>query len=162
MKLSITDQKFQELMEIACDVFGVTEKQVLSKSRKNQIVFCRKAITHIAYDELRMSYMDIGRRLGNRDHTTCIAALKSSNNLIYTKHAGYYNQYKSITSAFSGINEGEISITSSVGARKEYLTFDKNISQIKKNKIILEMLEEILNDDNVQGVVNIRLSYVKI
>lgn len=148
-------------MEIACDIFGVTEKQVVSKSRKWQIVYCRKAIMHIAYDELKMTYKDIGIKLGNRDHTTCISALKSSNNLIYTKHAGYYNHYKSITTAFCGLSEGEINVISSTGAKKEFLTFDKNIPPIKKNKIILEAMEEILKDDSIQGSVNFKINYVK-
>lgn len=56
--------------------FNLEKKDIESPSRKKEIVSARNLIVYFLRDYGDMSFMDIGRLLGNRDHTTIIHSYK--------------------------------------------------------------------------------------
>ena len=63
---------FKDILERAADFYGLREKEILSSTRKKNIVKARQVIAYLAREELKLSFPVIGRRLGGRDHTTAI------------------------------------------------------------------------------------------
>lgn len=58
------------ILGMVMDTYGVTMKDLCGKRRKKEIVVPRQLAMFMLRDELGMNYMDIGRLLGGRDHTT--------------------------------------------------------------------------------------------
>lgn len=61
----------QIVAEVAA-TYQVTVAAIVGRSRKAAIVEARRAVCHRLRDETDMSYTEIGRKLGGRDHTTII------------------------------------------------------------------------------------------
>ncbi|MFH0987424.1 MAG: chromosomal replication initiator protein DnaA [Patescibacteria group bacterium] len=59
-----------KIIENVCDFYNVTRKEILSKSRKKELVSPRQIIMHFLREELALSLPSIGVKLGNKDHTT--------------------------------------------------------------------------------------------
>jgi len=60
----------ERIIENVCDFFNVPPKEILSKSRKREVVFPRQVIMYLFREELNLSLPSIGVKLGNKDHTT--------------------------------------------------------------------------------------------
>lgn len=75
-----TDEKprFQEIIEAVCEYYDVTKNDVLSSRRTGILVMPRQIICYLGRELTGMSYPQMGRRLGGRDHTT---ALHGSNKI---------------------------------------------------------------------------------
>ncbi len=58
------------ILGMVMDTYSVTMKDLCGKRRKKEIVVPRQVAMFMLRDELGMSYVDIGRLLGGRDHTT--------------------------------------------------------------------------------------------
>lgn len=58
------------ILGMVMDTYGVDMKDLCGKRRKKEIVIPRQLAMFMLRDELGMNYMDIGRLLGGRDHTT--------------------------------------------------------------------------------------------
>ncbi len=70
-KQRITPKK---IIKIVADFYDLKEKEILSSSRKREIVRPRQIAMYLLREELKSSYPFIGRRFGGRDHTTAIHA----------------------------------------------------------------------------------------
>lgn len=70
---------FQRVLDICCAVYGVSEEELLSSSRKNRLVRVRQQVIRICRDRRGLSFLEIGRRL-NRDHSTIMHCYKSAQN----------------------------------------------------------------------------------
>ncbi len=70
-KQRITPKK---IIKIVADFYDLKEKEILSSSRKREIVRPRQIAMYLLREELKNSYPFIGRKLGGRDHTTAIHA----------------------------------------------------------------------------------------
>ena len=70
-KQRITPKK---IIKIVADFYDLKEKEILSSSRKREIVRPRQIAMYLLREELKNSYPFIGRRFGGRDHTTAIHA----------------------------------------------------------------------------------------
>lgn len=80
---------FDEIMQVMCEYFKVSQREVVSKSRKQALVQCRQVSMYMVHKLTAMSYAEIGRRFGGRDHTTVIhACLKIS------KHIAAAGEYR--------------------------------------------------------------------
>jgi chromosomal replication initiator protein len=64
----------KQILAVAARYFGVTQAAIISKSRRSSLVEARSVIVHLARRLTDLSYADIGRTLGNRDHTTIMHA----------------------------------------------------------------------------------------
>lgn len=63
---------FKKIIQIVSNFYDVTEKDILNKTRKKELVKPRQIIMYLLRKELNNSYPYIGQKLGGRDHTTAI------------------------------------------------------------------------------------------
>lgn len=62
--------------------FGVTEADMLGPSRRREIVFARQAAMYLARKQLGLSYPELGRLFGGRDHATVIHSINKIEQLL--------------------------------------------------------------------------------
>lgn len=62
------------IIEFVCDFYGVSEEEIINQNRKKDVVRARQVIIYLIRERLNKSFPLIGRKLGNRDHTTIIYA----------------------------------------------------------------------------------------
>ncbi len=67
--LSATD-----VLDIVSSFFNVSNKDLLGKSRKKELVYPRQISMYLMRKEVAFSYPTIGQELGGRDHTTAMHA----------------------------------------------------------------------------------------
>jgi chromosomal replication initiator protein len=61
-----------DIMEHLCQHFGVTQQQVVSKSRKREFVQVHQMAMYLAQKHTKMPASRIGLLIGQRDHSTVI------------------------------------------------------------------------------------------
>jgi chromosomal replication initiator protein len=66
--------QLKHVLAVAARYFGVTQAAITSKSRRTSLVEARNVIVHFARRKTDLSYAEIGRVLGGRDHTTIMHA----------------------------------------------------------------------------------------
>jgi chromosomal replication initiator protein DnaA len=77
--LSINPKKvvnFKKILQETACFYDLKEKDVLSDSRKKEIVKPRQVAMYLLRNELNASFPFIGRKMGNKDHTTVMHAYK--------------------------------------------------------------------------------------
>ncbi|MEM6655569.1 MAG: helix-turn-helix domain-containing protein, partial [Planctomycetota bacterium] len=62
----------KEILAAAARYYGVTQKMLTSASRRQTVVLARAVAVYLARRLTPLSYQEIGRSLGNRDHTTIL------------------------------------------------------------------------------------------
>ncbi len=62
------------VIKAVADFYDLKEKEIMSSSRKREIVRPRQVAMYLMREELKNSYPFIGRKFGGRDHTTAIHA----------------------------------------------------------------------------------------
>ena len=62
----------ETILSAVCQHYGVKQKEVLSKSRKQAIVQARQLAMYLCHKYTDMSYSQIGRQIGRRDHSTVL------------------------------------------------------------------------------------------
>lgn len=65
---------FKNIIRVVADFYGASEKELIERSRKKEIVKPRQIAMYLMREELKSSYPFIGSKLGGRDHTTAIHA----------------------------------------------------------------------------------------
>ncbi len=65
-----------KLLQIIADYFNVKSEEIINKSRKKKIVKPRQVAFYLLRSEIDMSYPEIGKFMGGRDHSTAIYAYK--------------------------------------------------------------------------------------
>ncbi len=63
-----------DILSAVCQHYGMKQRDVLSKSRKQNIVQVRQLTMFLCHKYTDMSYSQIGRRIGGRDHSTVLHA----------------------------------------------------------------------------------------
>lgn len=64
----------KHILAVTARYFGVTQAALTGPSRRKSLVQARNIIVYLARQLTGLSYADIGRALGNRDHTTIMHA----------------------------------------------------------------------------------------
>lgn len=64
----------QKIIKIVANFYDLKEKDLLTQSRKKEIVKPRQIAMHLLREELSSSFPFIGKKLGGKDHTTAIYA----------------------------------------------------------------------------------------
>ncbi len=75
---------FKKIIQGAVNFYDLKEKDILSDSRKKEIVKPRQVVMYLLREELNASFPFIGRKMGNKDHTTVMHAYKKISNEIKT------------------------------------------------------------------------------
>jgi len=68
---------FEKIVDFACRYFNVSEEEIFGSCRKKELVFARQVVMYLCKKILKMSLCEIGEKVGNRDHSTVIHAIKS-------------------------------------------------------------------------------------
>lgn len=71
------------ILGTVCDHFNITIKEIKSQSRKNRIVIPRMLSMYLLREKTLLTLVEVGE-VFNRHHTTAIAAITSSRNMIET------------------------------------------------------------------------------
>ncbi len=74
----------EDIQKIVCKYFDIQLEDIKSKSRKRNIVQARHTSMYLAKEYTKSPFSIIGRKTGNRDHSTVLHACKTINNLIST------------------------------------------------------------------------------
>jgi chromosomal replication initiator protein len=68
--------KIEDIQRMICKHFGVSRSDILSPRRHRSIVWPRQIGMYLAKTMTQRSLPEIGRRFGNRDHTTVLHAIR--------------------------------------------------------------------------------------
>lgn len=66
----------KKVVRIVAEFYDISEKDLINRSRKKEIVKPRQIAMYILREELKCSFPFIGEKLGKKDHTTAIHAYK--------------------------------------------------------------------------------------
>ena len=66
----------KKIIRIVSEFYDITEKEMLNRSRKKEVVKPRQITMYLLREELKCSFPFIGEKLGKKDHTTAIHAYK--------------------------------------------------------------------------------------
>jgi len=64
----------KKIIQAVADFYDLKEKEILSSSRKKEVVRPRQVAMYLLREELKSSFPFIGRKCGGKDHTTAIHA----------------------------------------------------------------------------------------
>jgi chromosomal replication initiator protein len=84
--LEVTDRitSVEDIQRATCEFYGLAMKELLSDRRHRGVSLPRMVAMYIARERLKLSYPDIGRRFGGKDHTTVISAYRKIEGLLLT------------------------------------------------------------------------------
>jgi chromosomal replication initiator protein len=80
-KVDVTIDKVQK---VVCDYFNITRDELLSKTRKRQIVQARQIAMYMSRSLINCSLSTIGAEIGGKDHATVLHACTTVNDLMTT------------------------------------------------------------------------------
>ena len=93
--LTNLELKFSDVLEYGCKYLGVDIKEVLTESRRSDLVECRNFVSFFCRTELKITTVEIGFELG-REHSNIVTACKK-----FAEHLEYdeelrdkYNEFK--------------------------------------------------------------------
>lgn len=66
----------KKVIKAVAEFYDLSEKEILNKSRKKEVVKPRQIAMYFLRDELKCSFPFIGEKIGGKDHTTAIHAYK--------------------------------------------------------------------------------------
>ncbi|MDR2039938.1 MAG: chromosomal replication initiator protein DnaA [Bacteroidales bacterium] len=72
------------ILQVVSDYFHLDEENILSNTRKREIVQARQVAMYLSKQFTKTSLKSIGAQLGNKDHATVLHACRTVNNLIET------------------------------------------------------------------------------
>jgi len=73
-----------DIIKAVSDFFEISPNDIIARNRKQNVVEPRQITMYLLREILKMSYPNIGEKLGKRDHTTVIHACEKINNEITT------------------------------------------------------------------------------
>ena len=74
----------EDVQKAACEYYGLTMKELLSDRRHRGVSLPRMVAMYVTRERLKLSYPDIGRRFGGKDHTTVISGYRKIQGLLET------------------------------------------------------------------------------
>jgi len=87
---SFTEISIEQIVKYVCKEMKISERQILGKSRTNQISLARQIAMYLSKELTNSSLVNIGINIGGRDHSTVIHACKNidkkiNNNKIFNQ-----------------------------------------------------------------------------
>lgn len=93
---------FRAMVKAAYESFGTTEKELLSVTRKREIVMQRHTIMYFLYKTQRFSLVSIGKMF-NRDHSTIISAIDKVEGYLMYNDKQFLYYYEPIKQCFDNL-----------------------------------------------------------
>lgn len=78
------DVTLDKVQKVVCEYFNITRDDLLSKTRKRQIVQARQIAMYISRNLINCSLSTIGAEIGGKDHATVLHACTTVNDLMST------------------------------------------------------------------------------
>ena len=78
------DVTIDKVQKVVCDYFNITRDELLSKTRKRQIVQARQIAMYMSRSLINCSLSTIGAEIGGKDHATVLHACTTVNDLMTT------------------------------------------------------------------------------
>ena len=72
-----------EVLSVCCDEFGVSEDEVRSTSRRQELVYCRKAFCLIVKERLDLKYQTIGSAINRSVNQVSVSISKQPTDKYY-------------------------------------------------------------------------------
>jgi chromosomal replication initiator protein len=85
------DVTIDKVQKVVCDYFNITRDDLLSKTRKRQIVQARQIAMYMSRNLINCSLSTIGAEIGGKDHATVLHACTTVGDLMATDKA--FRQY---------------------------------------------------------------------
>jgi len=81
LKSEIIRKDPEEILDLCCDFFKITKKEIISKSRFRSLVYPRHLSMYLLHSDrnLYLTLSQIGKIFGGRDHSTVIHAIRLMN-----------------------------------------------------------------------------------
>jgi len=86
-----------QVIRVVAEFFEISPQDIIGRSRKKEVVEPRQITVYLLKEMLGLSYVFIGKKLGERDHTTAIYA--------YEKMAGELNRSQSLQHKILSLKE---------------------------------------------------------
>ncbi len=67
---------YSYIVDIVADHYGITSQEIYSKNRSKKVAYPRQIAMYLCRKYLSMSFVDIGKSIGDKDHSTVIHACK--------------------------------------------------------------------------------------
>ena len=78
------DVTIDKVQRVVCDYFNITRDDLLSKTRKRQIVQARQIAMYMSRSLINCSLSTIGAEIGGKDHATVLHACTTVSDLMST------------------------------------------------------------------------------
>jgi len=127
---------FKNIIDSVCRFYDISPNAILGPTRKKKIARARQIVIYLAREKIKQSYSAIGRKLGNRDHTTILYSYRKIKKEI-AQNGGLHRDIKFILSL---IEEDKRFKTSINNRRIRNSTSGK---KIKKSPSLIKSLEDI-------------------
>lgn len=76
----------ENIVELVCDMYGVTDEQLKHKTRERRVVEARHVLSWVLVKKMGLTLSEVGKTfLGGRDHTTVINSIERFNNIYDTE-----------------------------------------------------------------------------
>ena len=150
--------------------FNIQKTDIEGKSRKQEIVYIRNLIVYLLRDYGEMPFTEIGKLLGNRDHTTIIHSYNKAKNsigssedfktrfAIFIEEVGSINKMN-ITKERPLIPEIIKSISLSIPTEQKTPPETKEISE--RNMKVYELYKEGLTLENIAKIIGVTRERVR-
>ncbi len=69
---SVTSLSAGQIIDAVCGHFGLTQEEILSAGRRHELVFARQVAMFLCRKHLGLSFPELGRAFGGRDHSTAL------------------------------------------------------------------------------------------
>lgn len=69
---SVTSLSAGQIIDAVCGHFGLTPEEILSAGRRHELVFARQVAMFLCRKHLGLSFPELGRAFGGRDHSTAL------------------------------------------------------------------------------------------
>jgi chromosomal replication initiator protein len=91
----------EAIQDAVCETFSITREELLSSSRAARLVWPRQIAMYLARESTDLTFPDIGRRFGGRNHTTVMHAVKRTAERLTTDPDAFHT-VRRLTERLSG------------------------------------------------------------
>jgi chromosomal replication initiator protein len=93
----------EAIQTAVCDTFSITVEELLSTSRSARLVWPRQVAMYLARENTNLTFPDIGRRFGGRNHTTVMHAVKRTADRLTTDREAF-DTVRELTERLGGVD----------------------------------------------------------
>lgn len=78
----LPNQRMELLRNFVCELYGITEEKLLSKSRRESLDFPRKVFSLVAYKKCQATQYETAKAIGRKEHSSIHHSLNVTRDLI--------------------------------------------------------------------------------